>query len=63
MAKGAFGCIRSESPAEKDAFLPNLVRVYGFIKARACAIWRLQNSNELEALFQTDAKAFSSEAS
>jgi len=31
-----------ESPAEKDAFLPNLVRVCGFVKAWACAIWRLQ---------------------
>ena len=45
--EGSFGCktsdqIRSESPAEKDAFLPNLVRVCGFLKARACAIWRLQ---------------------
>jgi hypothetical protein len=28
--------------AEKDAFLPNLVRVYGFIKAQAYTIWRLQ---------------------
>ena len=29
-------------PAEKDALLPNLVHVCGFVKARACAIWRLQ---------------------
>ena len=41
--KGVFGCktsdqIGTESPAEKDAFLPNLVRVYGFIKARAYTI-------------------------
>ena len=45
--KAAFGCktsdqIRTESPVEKDAFLPYLVRVYGFIKARACTSWRLQ---------------------
>ena len=37
-AKGVFGCktsdqIWSESPAEKDALLPNLVRVYSFIKS------------------------------
>ena len=42
-----FGCktsdqIRTESPAEKDALLPHLVRVCSFIKAQACAIWRLQ---------------------
>ena len=45
--KGSFGYktsdqIRTEGPAEKNAFLPNLVRVCGFVKARACAIWGLR---------------------
>ena len=48
-----FGCktsdqIWTESLAEKDAFLPNLVRVCGFVKARAFAISRLQNETETE---------------
>ena len=39
ISKAVFGCktldqICSESPAEKDAPLPNLVRVCGFIKGR-----------------------------
>jgi len=43
LVRGSFGCkisdqIRTGSLAEKDAFLFNLVRVYGFIKAQAYAI-------------------------
>jgi hypothetical protein len=30
--------IRTEILAEKGAFLSNLARVYGFVKARVCAI-------------------------
>lgn len=46
LLKGSFGCktsdqIRTESPAEKDALPPNLARVYGFVKVRARAIWRI----------------------
>ena len=36
------------SSGRKDAFLLNLVRVCGFVKARACAIWRLQIEVESE---------------
>ena len=36
------------SSGRKDAFLLNLVRVCGFIKARTCAIWRLQIEAESE---------------
>ena len=45
------GCLRwidkscaciSPKKAWLGRFLPNLVRVCGFVKARACAIWRLQ---------------------
>ena len=36
------------SSGRKDAFLLNLVRVCGFVKARACAIWRLQIEAESE---------------
>ena len=58
--------IWTESPAEKDAFLPHLVRVCGFIKARACAIRGLQIETEWNLEPRppdwTDAKTFSSEA-
>ena len=41
--KGSFSCktsdqIRTESLVENDAFLSNLVRVCGFMEARACVI-------------------------
>ena len=58
MVKGSFDYktsdqIRTGSPAEKDAFLPNLVRIYGFIKARAYTIRRLRiklNSRVLSSI-------------
>ena len=63
IAKAAFGCktsdqIRTESPAEKDAFLPHLVRVCGFIKARACAIWRPHIEMESEGVFGCNKELF-----
>jgi hypothetical protein len=46
--KAVFSCktsdqIRTESPAEKDAFLPNLVRVCGFVKSTG--IYNLEASD------------------
>ena len=68
-AKGSFGCNLTLlnlnwKSGRKNAFLPDLTRVCGPTSCTdVCNLKPSDSNEELKALFQTDAKTFSSEAS